>query len=91
MGLFKFYWTDAIASAGGTQIKSVDTRTTVDISGYGNILGAIYLEFLDYTTRFGLVLLKNRNETAFFKFTSTVSDGCDVDFSTLEDIRVFYF
>lgn len=82
---------NAIASVGGTTIKYVDTETTVDISSYENILGAILLETLESSSRVGIVLLKDNVKTAFYKFISTVSDGCDVDFSARKSIRVFYF
>ena len=88
---FYFLLDDAIASAGGTQIKYVDTKTTVDISRYGNILGAKYLESWDSGTRIGLVLLKNINVTAFYRFSSSSNNGYDVDFSLQRNIRVFYF
>lgn len=86
-----YHSTDAIANAGGTTINYIDTKTGTDISSYSNILGAVITDSISSTTDFGLLLLKDNTRTAFYFFSSTVSNGCDVNFSATKNIRVFYF
>lgn len=80
--------TDAIANAGGTTIKYVDTQTTVDVSGYGNILGA-YITDAVGNVAIGLVPYRSRTEVLAFvavylNQTVTLATG-------RINIRVFYY
>ena len=50
MGLFKFYWTDAIANASGTTIRYADVNNGTDVTSYGNIIGYLILETISNST-----------------------------------------
>ena len=84
MGLFKFYWTDAIANAGGTTIKYVDTKTAQLIT-VSNVLGAIVTDNTGFAV--GPVLFRNGNYVVFYALTTA---GV-VNVNTTVNIRVFYF
>ena len=60
-----FLSTDAIASAGGTTIKYIDTQTGVELAGIGNILGA-YITSAVGNIIIGLMVQDTTMRTAHF-------------------------
>ena len=84
MGLFKFYWTDAIASAGGTTIKYIDTTTREDIT-VSNVLGAIIID----NTGYGMSPVLFRKGGLFIFYILSDSGGINVN--VVISIRVFYY
>ena len=70
--------------SGGTEIKYVNTKTRVNVSGYGNILGAMPL--WNNTSTIQLVLTSTNGQIKFMP--------ADVNGSAYESsypIRVFYY
>lgn len=87
-----FLSTDAIANAGGTEIKYIDTQTGVDLTGVGNLLGAYINQEVSGAVAVGLIL--SRHGTTFVTFYpvqmgSTITIGTGG--GTKYNIRVFYF
>lgn len=83
-----FLSTDAIASAGGTEIKYIDTQTGVELAGIGNILGAYINQAVG--TALGLIMSRDvRVAVTFYP----VYMGSTITFATggAINIRVFYF
>ena len=79
--------TDAIAGlSGGTVIKYIDTTTKVDVSGYGNILGAMYNGIPYYEYRYPLVLCAFWGTMEF----RVANNGGNITEESV-NIRVFYF
>ena len=80
-----FFETDAIAGiSGGTEIKYIDTQTGVNVSGYGNILGAVPL--WNYSNNIQLVLTSLNGS---IKFMSADINGSA--YASSYPIRVFYY
>lgn len=73
--------------SGGTEIKYVDTKTGEDVSGYGNIIGAMFKSIQRNAT-----LVLTRDYSIVMYVYGYISPGYfNADFSMKEDIRVFYF
>lgn len=84
-----FMSTDAIAGmSGGTTIKYVDTTTTVDVSGYGNILGANLLE--SYRMEYSLIHTYCMSQQYFYLFQPS-GGNLIIDYNSKFSIRVFYY
>ena len=80
-------WTDAIANAGGTTIKTLNTTTGVNIT-VSNILGAIYNG--NSSTMYAVVLYQSSKTRKYFGLLSEANSTIP-DLSTREPITVFYF
>ena len=86
MGLFKFYWTDAIASAGGTTIKYIDTQTATLINPNLNIIGAKITDRLE-AGYYGIIQYRFDNNIIFY----AISNSGTIHDSFAFGIRVFYY
>ena len=84
--------TDAINSAGGTTIKYVDTKTTVDITGYGKILGAMFKPGYSNSSSMFLILFCANARYCYY-VGSYIHGSTMLTFSSSDkiDIRVFYY
>ena len=80
---------DAIASAGGTTIQYVDTTSGVDVSGYGNIIGAMIIQ----NTGLSIGLLCSRANGAIHFLPTIIGANSVITSSpsTTVNIRVFYY
>ena len=84
-----FFSTDAIANAGGTEIKYIDTQTGVELAGVGNILGAYITGATNANV--GLVLFKSSTLSIVFYIIGVGSNKTLIFYNTVTNIRVFYF
>ena len=92
MGLFKFYWTDAIAGiSGGTTIKYVDVNNGTNVKSYGNIVGSYIVYCGTYGSLLGsiIVLRTSDNNALTAYFGANTSPNTTVT-SNIKH-RVFYF
>lgn len=81
--------TDAIANAGGTKIKYIDTQTNVTLS-IENVLGANIKDNLGEPL-YSLIMVQYLKIYKIFYTMNSDSSDPHIDYSGGINIRVFYF
>ena len=92
LGLFKFYWTDAIAGiSGGTTIKYVDVNNGTNVKSYGNIVGSYVVSCGTYDTLLGSIIVLRTSDNSAITAHIALNGSISTTVTSNIKHRVFYF